>query len=169
MLSCLRPTGGQAVPSGLSISRSSIFSLRTRSIGRKSPSNTLSDRSDVDGHKHKAKAGNYLLSVSGTCHGNPHRLQRRKSFATRCNFRPPNWVPEPVSILPIPRDCVATQECVGDNAKGPKLTAAKPDTKVRCGRGGTCRVSRTESTSANQSGEGTCMEPGDLSGPKTIG
>ena len=27
------------------------------------------------------------------------------SFATRCNFRPPNWVPE---------DWVATQECVGE-------------------------------------------------------
>jgi hypothetical protein len=27
------------------------------------------------------------------------------SFATRCNFRPPNWVPE---------DWVASQECVGE-------------------------------------------------------
>jgi hypothetical protein len=25
------------------------------------------------------------------------------SFATRCNFRPPNWVPEPVPMLPIPK------------------------------------------------------------------
>ncbi len=32
------------------------------------------------------------------------------SFVTRCNFRPPNWVPEPVSMLPIPRDWVAAQE-----------------------------------------------------------
>jgi hypothetical protein len=36
------------------------------------------------------------------------------SFATRCNFRPPSWVPEPVSMLPIPRDRVAAQECVGE-------------------------------------------------------
>ena len=36
------------------------------------------------------------------------------SFATRCNIRPPNWVPEPVSMLPIPRDWVVAQECVGD-------------------------------------------------------
>ncbi len=36
------------------------------------------------------------------------------SFVTRCNFRPPNWVPEPVSMLPIPRDRVAAQECVGE-------------------------------------------------------
>jgi len=36
------------------------------------------------------------------------------SFATRCNFRPPNCVPEPVSMLPIPKDWVATQECVGE-------------------------------------------------------
>ncbi len=26
------------------------------------------------------------------------------SFATKCNFRPPNWIPEQVSMLPIPRD-----------------------------------------------------------------
>ena len=30
--------------------------------------------------------------------------------------RPPNWVPEPVSMLPIPRDRVAQQECVGERA-----------------------------------------------------
>jgi hypothetical protein len=53
------------------------------------------------------------------------------SFATRCNFRPPSWIPEPVSMLPIPRDRVAVHECVGDNAKGPKLTAARPAAKVR--------------------------------------
>jgi hypothetical protein len=35
------------------------------------------------------------------------------SFATRCNSRPPNWIPEQVSMLPIPRDRVASQECVG--------------------------------------------------------
>jgi hypothetical protein len=35
-------------------------------------------------------------------------------FANRCNFRPPNWVPEPVSVLPIPRDWVAAQECDGE-------------------------------------------------------
>jgi hypothetical protein len=51
------------------------------------------------------------------------------SFATRCNFRPPKWVPEPVLILPIPRDWVAAQECVGDNTKGPKPTAARPAAK----------------------------------------
>ena len=36
------------------------------------------------------------------------------SFATRCNFRPPNWISEPVSMLPIPKDRVAMQECVGE-------------------------------------------------------
>jgi hypothetical protein len=36
------------------------------------------------------------------------------SFATRCNFRPPNWIPEQVLMLPIPRDWVASQECVGE-------------------------------------------------------
>jgi hypothetical protein len=52
------------------------------------------------------------------------------SFATRCDFRPPNWV-QPVLMLPIPRDWVAAQECVGDYTKGPKLTAARPAVKVR--------------------------------------
>ena len=36
------------------------------------------------------------------------------SFATRCNFRPPNWALEPVSMLPIPKDWVTAQECVGE-------------------------------------------------------
>ncbi len=36
------------------------------------------------------------------------------SFATRCNFRPSNWIPEQVSMLPIPRDRVASQECIGE-------------------------------------------------------
>ena len=36
------------------------------------------------------------------------------SFANRCNFRPPSWEPEPVSMLPIPRDRVAAQECDGE-------------------------------------------------------
>ena len=52
------------------------------------------------------------------------------SFAAKCNFRPPNWVPEPVSILPIPKGRVAMQECVGDNAKGSELAAARPAVKV---------------------------------------
>jgi hypothetical protein len=34
-------------------------------------------------------------------------------------------------MLPIPRDWVAAQECVGDNTKGPKPTAARPAAKVR--------------------------------------
>ncbi len=54
-----------------------------------------------------------------------------ESFATRCNFRPPNWVPEPVSMLPIPKDRVAMQECVGDNAK--YLDWPIPDQVIRAG------------------------------------
>jgi hypothetical protein len=49
-----------------------------------------------------------------------------RSFATRCNFRPPNWVPKPVSMLPIPMYWEEMQECVGDNAKGPRLANARP-------------------------------------------
>jgi hypothetical protein len=50
------------------------------------------------------------------------------SFATRCNFRPPVWIPEPVSMLPIPKDWIATQECVGGNTK-PATT--RPAAKVQ--------------------------------------
>jgi hypothetical protein len=52
-----------------------------------------------------------------------------ESFATRCNFRPPNCVPKQVSMLPILTDWVATQECVEDNAKGPRLANARPSEK----------------------------------------
>ena len=54
-----------------------------------------------------------------------------KSFATRCIFRPPNWVPEPVSMLPIPKDWIASHECVVGNVKGPGLATARPNTKVK--------------------------------------
>ena len=40
------------------------------------------------------------------------------SFATRCNFRPPDWIPEPVLMLLIPKDWIAMQECVGGDMKG---------------------------------------------------
>jgi hypothetical protein len=52
------------------------------------------------------------------------------SFATRCNFRPPDWIPEPepVSMLPIPKDWIAPQECVGVRTKP---AAARPTAKVR--------------------------------------
>jgi hypothetical protein len=46
-----------------------------------------------------------------------------------CNFRSPNWVPESVSMLPIPTDWVATQECVGVDAKGPRLANTRPSEK----------------------------------------
>ncbi len=54
-----------------------------------------------------------------------------ESFAARCNFRPANWAPKPVLMLPIPTDQVAMQECVGDNAKGPRLADARPSEKGR--------------------------------------
>jgi hypothetical protein len=53
------------------------------------------------------------------------------SFATRCNFRSPDWIPEPVLMLPIPKDRIATQECVGGDAKGSKPVATRPAAKVR--------------------------------------
>jgi hypothetical protein len=50
------------------------------------------------------------------------------SFTTRCNFRPPDWIPEPVSMLPIPKDWMAPQECVGVSTKPAE---ARPTAKVR--------------------------------------
>jgi hypothetical protein len=54
-----------------------------------------------------------------------------KSFATRCNFRPPNWVPKPVSILTAPKDQIAAQECVEGNVKEPRLATARTNKKVK--------------------------------------
>jgi hypothetical protein len=54
-----------------------------------------------------------------------------ESFMTRCNFRPPNWIPEPVLMLPISKDRVAMHKCIGDNAKGSKLATARPNVNVR--------------------------------------
>ena len=89
----------------------------------------MSDRADVDGHT-KLKQGAVLRAIRGHVMGIPTDYSDT-SFATRHNFRPPNWAPEPVSMLPIPRDRVAAQECVGDNTKGLKPTAARPAAKVR--------------------------------------
>ncbi len=66
----------------------------------------------------KQKQGAVFRAFRGHVMGIPADYND-SSFVTRCNFRPPNWVPEPVSMLPIPRDRVAY------NAKGPKLTAAR--------------------------------------------
>ena len=76
----------------------------------------------------KPKQGAVFWAFRGHVMGIPANYNDA-SFATRCNFRPPSWVPEPVSMLPIPRDWVAAQECVGDNTKGPKPTAARPAAK----------------------------------------
>jgi hypothetical protein len=82
----------------------------------------------VDGHKHKAKAGTVFWVFRGHVVAIPADYND-KSFATRCNFRPPNWVPKPVSMLPIPTNWVAMQERVGDNAKGPRLANARSSEK----------------------------------------
>ena len=54
-----------------------------------------------------------------------------EDFAAGCYLRPPDWIPKPVSMLPIPKDRTASQECVGDNEKQPKRTAARRDKKAR--------------------------------------
>jgi hypothetical protein len=54
-----------------------------------------------------------------------------ESFATRFNFRPPIRVPKPVLMRPISMGWAATQECVGDNSKGPRLADARPSEKGR--------------------------------------
>ena len=44
------------------------------------------------------------------------------NFRYLCQFKPPDFIPKPVLILPIPKDWVASQECVGANAKLPEQT-----------------------------------------------
>ena len=52
------------------------------------------------------------------------------SFAARCNFRPPDWIPEPVSMLPIPQDWVATKECVGEQRTKNGMLEILPDIEI---------------------------------------
>ena len=61
----------------------------------------------------KPKQGTVFRVFRGHVMGIPADYNH-PSFAARCNFRPPNWAPEPVSMLPKPKDRVATQECVGE-------------------------------------------------------
>ena len=77
----------------------------------------------------KPKQGTVFRVFSGHVMGIPTDYND-EIFVPWCNFRPPNWLPEPVSMLPIPKDRVATQECVGDNTKGPRLANARPSEKV---------------------------------------
>ncbi len=67
----------------------------------------------MDGHKHEAEAEAGFWAFREHVMGIPPDYNDA-SFATRCSFRPLSWVPEPVSMLPIPRDRVAAQECVGE-------------------------------------------------------
>jgi hypothetical protein len=76
------------------------------------------------------KQGTVFWVFRGHVMGIPADYNNEK-YVTRCNFRPPNWVPKPGSMLPIPTDRVAMQECVRDNAKGPRLANARPSEKGR--------------------------------------
>ena len=69
----------------------------------------------------KPKQGAVFRAFRGQVMGIPADYNDA-SFATRCNFRPPTWVPEPVSMLPIPRDPVAAKECVGERRTDGKLS-----------------------------------------------
>ena len=122
----------------------------------------------------KPKQGAVIWAFRGHVMGIPADYNVA-SFATRCNFRPPNWVPEPVSMLPIPRDRVASQECVGDNTKGPEPIPARPAAKVRFAvdvevhAEPTSESTKQDQCAPSQDGERTCVEPGDLPGSKTTG
>ncbi len=56
---------------------------------------------------------------------------REGDYAARWHLRPPDSIPEPVLMLPIPKDWAASQECVGDNEKLPKRTAARGEKEAR--------------------------------------
>jgi hypothetical protein len=55
-------------------------------------------------------------------------------FRDLCHFKPADWIPEPVSMLPIPKDWVASHECVVDDAK----QQTNEESSVSCGCGSTC-------------------------------
>jgi hypothetical protein len=126
----------------------------------------------------KPKQGAVFLAIRGHVMGIPADYNDA-SFATKCNFRPPSWVSKPVSMLSIPRDQVAAQECVGKRVtnKGVEIWDQNPyeghTGSVCCRQGGTsdCRANQTWCTSSctNQDGERTCLEPGDLQGTEATG
>jgi hypothetical protein len=70
-------------------------------------------------------------------------------------------------MLPIPIIQVAMQECVGDNAKKPKLTTARPAAKVRFAVDVEVRAEPTaEPTKQDQLHQSRCE---DLPGSETTG
>jgi hypothetical protein len=68
----------------------------------------------------KTKQGAVFRAFTGHVMGIPTDYNDA-SFATRCNLRPLNWIPEQVSMLPIPRDPVASQECVGEQVSNKEV------------------------------------------------
>jgi hypothetical protein len=78
----------------------------------------------------KPKQGLYFRTFRSRMMGIPVEY-KDEDFATGCYLRPTEWTPKPVSMLPIPKDRTASQECVGDSEKQPKRTAARRDKKAR--------------------------------------
>jgi hypothetical protein len=80
----------------------------------------------------KPKQGAVFLAIRGHVMGIPADYNDA-SFATKCNFRPPSWVSKPVSMLSIPRDQVAAQECVGERVtnKGVEIWDQNPTKDIR--------------------------------------
>ncbi len=96
------------------------------------------------------------------------------SFATKCNFRLPNWIPEQVSMLPIPRDRVASQECVGEQETNKEVEiwdqSPTKDRRVRFAVGEEVQEPTAEPTKQDRRVPiKTCLEPGDLPGSEAIG
>ncbi len=112
----------------------------------------------------KQKQGTVFRVFRGHVMGIPADYNNA-SFATRCNFRPPDWIPEPVLMLPMPKDWVAMQECVGWDKKGPKLAATRPAAKVRFAVDMETLHTRTQAIKQNQQApikmmSGRALSPG---------
>ena len=78
----------------------------------------------------KLKQGLYFRTFRSHVMGIPVEY-RDKDFSSGNWFRPADWVPEPVSMLPIPKDRAASQECVGSNTKEPARADARRAKKIQ--------------------------------------
>ena len=102
----------------------------------------------------KSKQGTVFRVFRGHVMGIPADYNDA-NVATRCNFRPPDWIPEPVLMLPIPKDWIATQECVGENMKGSKPATTRPAVKVRFTVDVEAMRTRTQAAKQNQQDQST--------------
>ncbi len=114
----------------------------------------------------KPKQGAVFRAFRGHIMGIP-TYYKDASFATRCNFRPPNWIPEQVSS--------SVAGVCWRQYKGTRTDPSQAGCEglVCCRRGGSRRTNQranqTGSTCTNQDSGWTCLEPRYLPGSEATG